>query len=194
MIVAQLIGSLLSLSGLLVIFMTWQRRGVRAGLWRWGLPAGWALLCLGLGLWTISTNPDQGLALGSVLVMVLACALLAWQGLKLTGKPAKTQIERESATDTIALGKGYWGRVTVRLAGSLLIVPVFGMLAGLLWRVYVPGDEADRLMGLAIVAILAMTAGLVIQLASRRPYRAFGGLTAVSVIAAGLVFLPGLFG
>ncbi len=194
MIVAQLIGSLLSLSGLLVIFMTWQRRGVRAGLWRWGLPAGWALLCLGLGLWTISTNPDQGLALGSVLVMVFACALLAWQGLKLTGKPAKTQIERESATDTIALGKGYWGRVTVRLAGSLLIVPVFGMLAGLLWRVYVPGDEADRLMGLAIVAILAMTAGQVIQLASRRPYRAFGGLTAVSVIAAGLVFLPGLFG
>ena len=193
MIVVQLIGSLLSLLGLLAIFLTWRRRGVRAGLWRWGLPAGWGLLCLGLAVWMMSTNPDQGLAIGSVMAMVLACAILAWQGLKLTGQPAKVQVERESATDTIALGKGYWGRVTIRLAGALLIVPAFGMLAGLLWRAYVPGDEADRLMGLAIVALLAMTAGLVIQLASRRPYRSFGGLTAVSVIAAALVFLPGLF-
>lgn len=194
MIVAQLIGSLLSLSGLLAIFLTWRRRGVRAGLWRWGLPAGWALLCLGLGLWMVSTNTDQGLALGSVVVMVLACAILARQGLALLGKPAKVQPVRETEADGLALGKGYWGRATIRLAGSLLVVPVFGMLAGLLWRAYVPGDEADRLMGLAIVAMLAMTAGLVIQLASRRPYRAFGGLTAVSVIAAGLIFLPGLFG
>lgn len=193
MIVAQLIGSLLSLLGLAAIFLTWRRRGVRAGLWRYGLSAGWALLCLGLVVWMTSTNPDQGLALGSVLVMILACAILAWQGLKLTGKPAKAQIERESAVDTIALGKGYWGRVTVRLAGSLLIVPAFGMLAGLLWRAYVPGDEADRLIGLAIVAMLATTAGLVIQLASRRPYRAFGGLAAISVVAAALIFLPGLF-
>ena len=193
MIVVQLIGSLLSLLGLLAIFLTWRRRGVRAGLWRWGLPGGWALLCLGLAVWMVSTNPDQGLALGSVMAMVLACAILAWQGLKLTGQPAKAQIERESATDTIALGKGYWGRVMVRLIGCLVVTPAFGALLGLLWLAYVPGDEADRLMGLAFVAMLAMTAGLVIQLASRRPYRAFGGLTAVSVIAAALVFLPGLF-
>jgi len=186
----QFAGSLFSLLGLLAIFLTWRRKSVRAGLWRLGLPSGWALLCLGLFVWMISTNPDQGLALGSVAVMMLACAFFAWQGLKLAGKPAKTQIERESATDTIAFGKGYWGRFTVRLLGSLLVVPAFGLLSGLLWRAYAPGHAADVLITAAFIVTFAMTGALTWLLASRRPYRACGALILASLVAAGVIYLP----
>jgi hypothetical protein len=189
-IAVQFAGSLLSLLGLLAIFLTWRRKGVRTGVWRFGLPTGWALLCLGLVVWMFSTNPDQGLALGAVLVMLLACVLLAWQGLKLAGKPAKAQIERESATDTIALGKGYWGRFTVRLLGSLIVVPVFGLLAGLLWRGYAPGDAADVLIAAAFIVTFAMTGALTWLLASRRPYRTCAALTLASLIAGGVIYLP----
>ncbi len=194
MTTVQFAGSLLSLVGLLAIFLTWRRRGLRERLWRYSLPAGWALVALGLGLWTVSTNTDQGLALGSVMVMILACAILIRQGLVLLGQPAKVQAVRETETDGLALGKGYWGRVTVRLIGCVVAAPALGVLLGLLWLAYVPGNEADRLIGLAFVALLAMTAGLVVQLASRRPYRSLGGLTALSVLAAAIVFLPRLFG
>jgi hypothetical protein len=189
-IAVQFAGSLFSLLGLLAIFLTWRRKGVRAGAWRYGLPAGWALLVLGLIVWTISTNPDQGLALGSVAVMILACAFLAWQGLKLTGKPAKTQAERESATDTLALGKGYWGRFTVRLLGSLIIVPAFGLLIGLLWRAYAPGNAADVLIAAAFIVTFALTGALTWLLASRRPYRTCAALTLASLVAAGVIYLP----
>lgn len=190
----QFAGSLFSLIGLLAIFLTWRRKGVRAGLWRYSLPVGWGLLGLGLLVWMVSTHADQGLALGLVMVMVIAVVILARQGIVLIGQPAKVQPVRETETDSLALGKGYWGRVTVRLIGCLMVVPGFGALLGLLWLAYVPGDEADRLMGLAFVALLAMTAGLVIQLASRRPYRSLGGLTVLSVLAAALVFVPRLMG
>ncbi len=186
----QFAGSLFSLLGLLAIFLTWRRKGVRAGLWRLGLPSGWALLCLGLFVWMISTNPDQGLALGSVLVMILAIAILAWQGLKLAGKPAKAQIERESTTDTLALGRGYWGRFTVRLLGSLVVVPVFGLLAGLLWRAHAPGNAADVLIAAAFIVTFAMTGALTWLLASRHPYRTCAALTLFNLIAAGAICLP----
>ena len=186
----QFAGSLLSLSGLLAIFLTWRRKGVREGIWRYGLPCGWALLCLGLFVWMISTNPDQGLALGSVLAMMLAWLVLTWQGLKLAGKPAKAQIERESATDTIALGKGYWGRFTVRLLGSLIVVPAFGLLIGLLWRGYAPGNAADVLIAAAFIVTFAMTGALTWLLASRRPFRTCMALTLASLLAAGLIYLP----
>lgn len=189
-IAVQVAGSLLALSGLLAIFLTWRHKGVRDGLWRYGLPAGWAMLCLGLSIWMISTNPDQGLALGSVAIMILAWLILSWQGLKLAGKPAKTQIERESATDTIAFGKGYWGRFTVRLLGSLIVVPAFGLLAGLLWRGYMPGNAADVLIAAAFIVTLAMTGALTWLLASRRPYRTCGALVLTSLIAAGVIYLP----
>lgn len=190
MIAVQFAGCLLSLLGLLAIFLTWQRKGVRAGLWRWGLPAGWAFLCLGLFVWMISTNPDQGLALGSVLVIILALAILAWQGLKLAGRPAKAQIKRESATDTVVLGKGYWGRFIVRLLGSLLVVPAFGLLAGLLWRAYAPGNAANVLITAAFIVTFAMTGALTWLLASRHPYRTCMALTLTSLIAAGAIYLP----
>jgi len=183
-------GSLLSLLGLTAIFLTWRRKGVRDRLWRFGLPVGWALLCLGLATWMASTNPDQGLALGSVLIMMLAGAILAWQGLRLAGKPAKTQIERESAADTVALGKGYWGRFTIRLLGSLIIVPVVSVMLGILWQAYMPVSAADRLVGAAIAAVFIMGAALTWQLASRHPYRTFSVLTGVSAITAALVYLP----
>jgi len=189
-IAVQFAGSLFSLLGLLAIFLTWRRKGVRTGLWRYGLPAGWAGLCLGLVVWMMSTNPDQGLALGSTLIMILACAFPAWQGLKLAGKPAKAQIERESATDTIAFGEGYWGRFTVRLLGSLIVVPAFGLLAGLLWRAYGPGNAADVLITAAFIVTFALTGALTWLLASRRPYRTCGALILASLIAAGVIYLP----
>lgn len=187
---AQFVGSLLSLSGLLAIFLTWRRKGVRTGLWCVGLPAGWMLIIVGLIVWMASPHPDQGLALGSVAIMMMACIILVWQGMKRVGKPAKPQIERESATDTVPLGKGYWGRFTVRLLGGLLVVPAFGLLAGLLWRAYAPGNAADVLITAALIVTLAMSGALTWLLASRRPYRTCGMLILASLISAGAVYLP----
>ena len=194
MIFVQILSSLIALAGLLALFLTWQRRGVREGLWRFGLPGGWALLVIGLVGWMLSTNPDQGLALGSVVIMSLACAILAWQGLKLAGKPAKLAPVRESETDGLSLGDGYWGRFAVRLGGSLIIVPAFGLLVGLLWRGYAPGNAADVLIWSAIIAVCAMIGALTWLLASRKPYRTTGVLTGAGLIAAAVIYLPLLLG
>ncbi len=193
MIAVQVAGSLLSLFGLSAIFLTWKRRGEREGLWRYSLPAGWTLVALGLVLWAISSNIDHGIALGVTAVIVIACTMVAVQGLKLITAPVKTQKDRETTSDTLALGPGYWGRVFIRLTGCLVIAPVFGAVLGILWQAFVPGDPADRLVGLGFVATFGVTAGLVIQLASRRPWRACAGLTVVSAVAAAIVFVPRLF-
>jgi hypothetical protein len=194
MSVFAILANLSLLAGLLAVFLTWQRKGVRTGLWRFGLPAGWGLMVLGLCVWTISTTPDHGLALGSVALMVLAGAILTWQGLKLANKPSKTAIERESATDTVALGKGYWGRFTIRLLSSLIIVPAVSVLLGILWQAYIPASTVDKLVGAAIAAIVIMSAALTWQLASRHPYRTFGALTAIGTFTAAAVYLPLLLG
>jgi hypothetical protein len=190
MIVWQLMASLAALAGLLAVYFTWQRRGVREGIWRYGLPGGWTLIVAGLTGWALSTHIDQGLALGSVAIMTFAGIILCWQGLKLMGQPAKVQRERETQTDTLALGTGYWGRFATRFLGSLLVAPAFGVLIGLAWRAYAPGNEADKLIWLAIIATLAMTGGVVYQLASRRPYRACGLLTVAGLVIAAGVYLP----
>ncbi|MFT4077317.1 MAG: hypothetical protein QM647_17455 [Asticcacaulis sp.] len=187
-------GLLLLIAGLLTVFTTWRHKGTRTGIWRYGLPGGWALIIAGMAIWAFSTHPDQGLALGSVTLMILAGGILAWQGLKLAGKPAKTQIERESATDTIALGKGYWGRFAVRLVGSLLVVPAVSIMLGIFWQAYMPVSAADGLVGAAIAAILIMGAALTWQLASRHPYRTCSLLTGLAAITAVAVYLPLLLG
>ena len=188
----QVTGSLFSLFGLSAIFLIWRHKGVRKGAWRYALPAGWGFLTLGLVLWGASTHPDQGIALGAVLIMVLACGFLAWQGLRLAGRPAKIQRERQSGSDTMAPGTGYWGRFAARLVGSLAIAPSAGLAMGLLWYAYVQGDGGDRLMGAGLVTMIAMTGGLVIQLASRRPCRALATLTVAGALAAGLALLPAM--
>lgn len=186
----QIGGSLLVTAGLLAVFATWQRKGVRTGLWRYALAAGWGAVALGVAAWTLCTSPDVGLAWAAVLAMVLGFAIVARQGLALMGQPAKIQRTREIESDGLSLGRGYWGRFAVRLAGSLIVVPLFGFLTGLIWCAWVPGGAAEQLMGMAILAMVAMAAGLVIQLASRRPYRSCLGLILCSAFAAALVFLP----
>ncbi len=187
----QITASLSLVLGLAAVYLTWRRKGARDGLWRHGLPAGWALLALGLGGWATTVSADQGLALAAVLVMVLALAIVAAHGLAQPAKSVKAgRIREDSSRDSLTLGRGYWGRVAVRLTGSLLIVPAFGIAAGLLWYAYVPGDEADRLIGMALISTLAAATALVILLASRRPYRSAAVLTLATLVAAGLVLVP----
>ncbi len=183
-------GTLAVFAGLLLLFLAWRRKAPRTGMWRLALPASWGLLGAGMLAWSLSTHADQGLALGVVVVMMLACGLVAWQGLRQVGQPVKVQTVREIASDSLALGAGYWGRVVVRLAGSVVVVPGLGFAVGGLWYTYGPGHEADRLMGMAMASLIFAAAGWVIQLASRRPWRACLGLALVTVVAAGLAFLP----
>lgn len=188
----QITASLSLVLGLAAVYLTWRRKGARDGLWRHGLSAGWALLALGLGGWATTVSADQGLALAAVLVMVLALAIVAAHGLAQPAKSVKAgRVRDEGASDSLTLGAGYWGRVAVRLTGSLLIAPAFGISMGLAWCAYVPGDDADRLIGMALVSTLAAATALVILLASRRPWRSAAGLTFVTLMAAGLVVIPG---
>lgn len=179
-------------SGLVVVYLTWRRKGVREGLWQHGLPVGWASVMFGLTGWAVTVSTDQGLALAAVLIMVLALAIVAGHGLAQPAKAVKAgRIRDDASSDGLTLGAGYWGRVAVRLTGSLLIAPAFGIFMGLTWCAYVPGDAADRLIGMALISTLATATALVILLASRRPYRSTTVLTLVTLAAAGLVVIPG---
>ena len=189
MLTLRLLGSLALAAGLLAVFLTWRRPGVRTGAWVYALPAGWMAIVIGLILWGTSTHLDQGLALGSVLVMTLACALVAGQGLKLITQPAKVQRTRTLESDGVSLGRGYWSRFAARLTGSLIVAPAAGAAVGLLWPIVFHGEDATRIMGVAILAVSAATAALVYQLSSRRPWRAFAIIAATGMVAGGVAGL-----
>ena len=184
--IARLAASLCLMAGLAVLYLRWRDR--HRG--RWLVAVGWGLVAAGVFGWLMSGHGDVTLSDGIVAVMMAALAGIVAHGVTLPAKVKATRLRAESEHDGLDLGQGYWSRAAARTLGCIAAAPAFGLLMGTLWRAYVPGDEADTIMMMAVIACIATPAAWVIQLASTRPWRAFAALGAASAILAAVIYLP----
>ena len=184
--VIRLAASLGLCSGLALLYLRW-RSPKRVG--RLAVAAGWGVIAVGVAGWTLGGHGDVALSDAAVLAMVAALVVIAGHAATLpAAKAGRTR--GKAGDDRLVLGRGYWGRVVARLLGTLLVAPAAGLMVGALWRAYGPGDDADRLMAMAIIAVLVMAAAWVAQLMSARPWRMLGVVSLLTVVAAGLIYLP----
>jgi hypothetical protein len=182
------------LAGTGQLYLAWRGRAGRGGRWRADVAVGWLLIAAGVVGWGCSMSPDLGVPLAAVLAMCAALAAIAVHSLATEG-PARGERGRVRAEpDGLELGAGYRGRFAVRLGSSLLLAPGLGVLAGLAWAAYGPGQEATRLIGLAFTAVGVMAAALVIQLMSPRPWRTAAGLAAATGVTALAILLAPIRG
>jgi hypothetical protein len=185
--VIRLIASLGLCPGLALLYLRW-RDARRLG--RWTIAAGWALVVAGLAGWTLSGHGDVALSDAFVVVMLAALGVIAGHATTLPAAAKAPHDRGRIGNDTLTLGRGYWGRVVARLLGCVGAAPAAGLMAGVLWRAYGPGDDADRLMTMAVLAVLVMAIAWVLQLMSASPWRILGLLSAAAAVAAGLVYIP----
>ncbi len=174
--------------GLALLYLRW--RGPKAA-GRGGLVLGWGGIALALGGWIASGHGDVALSDGVSLFMILALVVIAGHALTLAPAARTARMRVRSADDGLSLGPGYWNRATARLVGCVLAAPAAGLMLGALWRAWIPGEAADRLMMMATIAVLGTAGAWVLQLASPRPWRILGILTAIALAGAAAAFLPG---
>jgi len=193
--VAPVFASLAILAGLALLYLRQRDRRRHDLIARYGVALGWALIAAGLIGWAMSGAADVGVSLGATLLCCAALIAVAARGLR-TPAPARAPRARgesdraESDGDELDLGRGYRSRVIARLTGAVVAAPAFGLTAGVLWRALVPGDAADRLIGMAFVIVIATAAAWVAQLASLRPWRVCAGLALAAAVMAVPVYLP----
>lgn len=188
--VAPVFASLAILAGLALLYLRQRDRRRHDLIARYGVAMGWALIAAGLIGWAMPGAADVGVSLGATLLCCAALIAVAARGLR-TPAPARAPRARgESDRDGLDLGRGYRSRVIARLTGAVVAAPAFGLTAGVLWRALVPGDAADRLIGMAFVAVIATAAAWVAQLASLRPWRVCAGLALAAAVMAVPVYLP----
>jgi uncharacterized membrane protein YfcA len=172
--------------GLASLYLRWRNRTDDG---RTGVATGWGLIALGLIGWTVSGSADVAVSDGIVALMVLALGIIAYHATTLAPS-AKAVRARPPAEDNLDLGRGYWSRVAARLMGCVFTAPAAGLMAGALWYAWIPGDAADRLMMMAVIAVLVLAIVWVVQLASRKPWRTLAVTTALTLLTAGLVYWP----
>jgi len=171
------------LLGVAALFGAWRGRA-RGDAGRLGVGAGWGLIGCGLLGSSLSTSPGVGLSLAVLLAMAAALVVIGGRGLILAQAPKPVKPRKPKPDDDrLSLGTGYWMRAGLRGFGGLIAAPGAAVCVGLAWRVHGPGGEADRLIGMTLAAILAMAAGLVGLLASRRPGRALAAILLVGLVA-----------
>jgi hypothetical protein len=186
-LVIHLIASLGLCSGLACLYLRWREPRRRGRGW---LVAGWGLVLFGLAGWCLSGHGDVALSDAVTLAMVAALGLIAGHAVTLAPAARTPRARASSDNDGLVLGRGYWGRVVARLLGSVVAAPVAGLMAGALWYARVPGDPADRLMMMAVIAVAGMAIAVVVQLASTRPWRSLAIIGVIACTAAVLAFLP----
>ena len=183
----RLVASLGLCLGLAGLYLRWREPRRRGRVW---LVAGWGLVGLGLTGWLISGHGDVAMSDAVILAMVLALAAVASHAAALAPAPRPSRTRAQSDNDGLVLGRGYWNRVMARLLGSVIAAPAAGLMTGALWYARVPGDAADRLMMMAVIAVAGTAIAWVVQLASPRPWRTLAVISAVASTAAVLAFLP----
>lgn len=182
----RLAASLAFCAGLALLYLRWRDRRMS----RLFVTAGWGLVGLGVLGWACAGHGD--VFVSDAVTGVMMAATVAFTGHGLTLAPAKkaAPARAESDNDGMDLGRGYWSRAAARLLGCIIAAPAAGLMAGTLWRAYVPGAEADTIMMMAVLACLVTAAAWVMQLASTRPWRTLAIVSAIAVSAAAIIYLP----
>lgn len=180
--------------GLALLYLRWRQRTGRGLLARYGVAAGWAIIAAGLMIWTAVRPSDVNMCIGLSLFPCLALAIVVLNGLKLPvpSRPSRNPgAEREvNPAPPRHYGHNGWSRMIARLLGSVVLSPAFGLMAGLFWRAIVPGNDADRLIGLAFVTVIAMALAWVAQLVTRHAWRVCAVLALTSGGMAIFMYAP----
>lgn len=185
-VILRIAASLCLCAGLALLYWRWRdREAGRAVMW-----GGWGLVVAGLAAWTLAGHADVFLSDATVIVMVVAAAIIIGHAFTLAPPSRQPRPRAQSDNDGLELGRGYWSRAVARLLGCVAVAPAMGLMAGTLWRAYVPGNEADTIMMMAVIACLVTAGAWVMQLASTRPWRAFVGLSIASLAIASAIYLP----
>jgi len=178
--VIQALAALLLAAGLAGLYRAWRGRRLSAPQRRLWTALGWLLLAAGVVLWCSGLSAGVAVAQAMTLAMLLGLAAVAAHATGLR-RAAHEGRGREAAQPPVrAANMVVRG---ARLLGSLVVVPALGLAAGLVWYALVPGNESDRLMGQAIVALLVAAMALVALLASQRPVRLVAGLSVMLVFS-----------
>jgi hypothetical protein len=180
------LAGLLLIAGLAGLHRAWRDR--RIAPHRLLVAASWLALAAAVAVWSVTVNADIAVPQAVTLAMLLGLAAVAAQAFTL--RPS-ARVARDGGALEPASRPAKTANRIARLTGSLLLVPLLGLVAGLAWFAWVPGREADRLMGEAFAALLAAAIGLVALLASTRPMRMLAILAAVTLALAGAL-MPAL--
>lgn len=183
-LLVRCLASLCLLAGVAVLYLRWRDKGRPRGL----VATGWGLVVAGLGGWLFGGNADVALSNAVTLVMTAALAAIAANALTIP-KPSRAMRDRAVEDDNLPR-PGYRRRVAARVLGTVAAAPAAGLMAGTLWRAYVPGDKADGLMMMAAIAVFVTAGGWVWQLADARPWRSCIGMAAAAALIAAGIYLP----
>lgn len=171
--------------GIAGLYHAWKDRRLPGARRRLLVAGCWLVIAAGIALWCVGTNSGVAISQAVVAAMLLALAAVALQAFSLR----RAGRQRNGGAMEPAVRPANLSNRLARLAGSLVVVPSLGVVAGLAWFAWVPGLEADRLMGMAFLAIAVAATGFVVLLASARPTRMLL-ILCVMILAVTGVLLP----
>ena len=183
---ALMIASVLTLTGVVLLFLAWRRRERHSGL----LALAWGLIVVSYRFWAQANGFDNGATIGTVLLMVAAIMFVLCNG-EWRSKPpqrapressAKSALEGQSAEP----GRGRRALLRVIAAGPLAFLA--GLGPAMLLIAAAPWPEADRIVLGACVVLIVWPVAMVWSCATSKPQRSMIALAAIAVLSiCGLV-------
>lgn len=164
---ALALGTVLALAGLALLYLAWRRSKRHLGL----VVLGWMLIVFSYRYWVQAAGFDSGPALGTVVLMLAAIALVLAKGewrLR-AANPNKQRVRIDaSALDEDHASNGRTRRVVLRILAAGPLALGTALAIAMLIVAASPWGAADRLVMAACVMLLLWTVGMVWSCAARR--------------------------
>lgn len=184
------LATVVSLAALAVLYFAWRQKRRRLRL----VMLGWGLMLLSLWPWVEAAGADSGPAIGALVVMLGAIALIGstaqWRsagGRRAVHRAAPGP--RASANFLDRRARVLRGTLRALVAGPLSLAAAFSM--SLLAFALLPWSEADRLITMAGLALILGAGAMAWSAADPRLLRPTATLLAVTLICAPLLPLLG---
>src|SRR5262245_8734884 len=141
---ALVIASVLTLAGVVLLFLAWRRRERHIGL----LAVAWGLIVVSYRFWAQANGFDSGATIGTVLLMVAAIVFVLVNGEWRSKSPQRTA--RDSAVKSALEGQGAepgrGRRALLRLLAAGPLAFLAGLGPSMLIVAAAPWPEADRIV------------------------------------------------
>jgi hypothetical protein len=115
-----ILGTGMAFIGLLGLYLAWRSHGAP----RWHILGAWGGLIVSLICWSFAGGIDRGLALGAIVICLLALGFIAFTALSSEKGGRRGGLRRRSMPDR----KGtVWGRFPQKIGFTLLAGPIAGL-------------------------------------------------------------------